>query len=363
MLLVDAVTAGGVQELGEDSIIAEDEEEAPQATPIEPGPPLEVLLQDVTLQGIGVNRLYNLLINAKSDLMKTHNAVNDITNMSVGAWKAAPAGAAYQHVRNVSYVMKLNIPLPLAPERCNVWEEHRLMVKEAGGWVVQNICKNDALKGDCFEAHVQMCGVYVSEQCSRLRVSMQVRYLASQYVAGVLRQTGLNSLTELGMVATFRHTRMCKYKARTQLVIQHKVCPAVLVLQLNWTKNTWGKGMVQGGAESDAKRSYAVLVDRLRQAAGARGSSSPGLKPVTLQGVGNDQGTAAMEVPPATPRWPRGINPGVLLQVALLLALLLVAWSVLSAGRSISAELHQVALAMRECSSNTQSSLGLPTKL
>lgn len=155
----------------------EDEEEASQATPIQPGPPLEVLLQEVTLQGIGANRLYNLLINANSELMRTQNAANDITNMLIGPWKPAQAGAAYQHVRDVSYVKKLNIPLPLAPERCNVWEEHRLMVKEAGGWVVQIICKNDAPKGDCFEAHVQMCGVYVSEQSSRLRVSMQVRFL------------------------------------------------------------------------------------------------------------------------------------------------------------------------------------------
>jgi hypothetical protein len=141
------------------------------------------------------------------------------------------------------------------------------------------------------------------------------------------------------------------------------VCPAVLVLQLNWTKNTWGKGMVQGGAESDAKRSYAVLVDRLRQAAGARGSSSPGLTPVTLQGVGSEKAPAALEQQPVTSRWLLGLSPGVMLQIALLLALLLVAWSVLSAGRSISAELHQVALAMRECSSNTKGSLGLPIKL
>lgn len=135
------------------------------------------------------------------------------------------------------------------------------------------------------------------------------------------------------------------------------------MLQLNWTKNTWGKGMVQGGAETDAKRSYAVLVDRLRKAAGARGSSNPGLTPVTLQGVDSEQAVAALEVQPVTARWLRGLNPGMLLQVALLLSLLLVAWSVLSAGRSISAELHQVALAMRECSSNAQGSLGLPTKL
>jgi hypothetical protein len=171
------VAAGGAQELGEDSIITEDEEEVSQATPIQSGPPLEVLLQDITLQGIGANRLYHLLISASSELMKTHNAANDINNMSIGPWKPAPAGAAYQCVRDVSYVKKLNIPLPLAPERCNVWEEHRLLVKEAGGWVVQIICKNDAPKGDCFEAHVQMCGVYVSEHSSRLRVSMQVRCL------------------------------------------------------------------------------------------------------------------------------------------------------------------------------------------
>lgn len=133
-----------------------------------------MLLQDATLQGIGVNRLYALTISADSDLMKAHHAAHDVSEMSIGPWRAVPAGAGYQRVRNVSYVKKLNIPLPLAPEKCHVWEEHRLVTKEAGGWVVQITCKNDAPKGDCFEAHVQMCGVYVNSNTSRLRVSMQV---------------------------------------------------------------------------------------------------------------------------------------------------------------------------------------------
>lgn len=94
--------------------------------------------------------------------------------MSIGPWRAMPLGAGYQRVRSVAYTKRLNIPLPLAPEKCHVWEEHRLVQKEAGGWRVDITCRNDAPKGDSFEAHVQMCGVYVGSNTSRLRVSMQV---------------------------------------------------------------------------------------------------------------------------------------------------------------------------------------------
>lgn len=165
--------AGAAQQLCADSS-SEDEEEPAQATPIQPGPALELTIQEATLQGIGVQQLYRLVLDAGSELMRAHHAANDITGMVVGPWWAAPAGAGYQRVRSVFYTKKLNIPLPLAPERCQVWEEHRLLVKEAGGWVVLLVCTNDAPKGDCFEAHVQICGVYVDRNTSRLRVSMQV---------------------------------------------------------------------------------------------------------------------------------------------------------------------------------------------
>lgn len=145
-----------VTELSGDTISDDEEdEEAAQATPIHPGPALEVLLQDATLPGMGVNRLFALTISGDSDLMKAHHAAHDVTEISVGPWRAAPPGAGYLRVRDVSYTKKLNIPLPLAPEKCHVWEEHRLMVKEAGGWVVLITCKNDAPKGDCFEAQVR----------------------------------------------------------------------------------------------------------------------------------------------------------------------------------------------------------------
>ena len=145
-----------------------------QAIPIQPPAPCELVLQDVNLQGIGVNRLYVLLISGDSALMRTHHAAQQVTEVKTGPWRTATPGCGYQRVRDVSYTKRLNIPLPLAPEKCHVWEEHRLLTKEAGGWVVHMVCKNDAPKGDCFEAHVQMCGVYVSSSSSRLRVSMQV---------------------------------------------------------------------------------------------------------------------------------------------------------------------------------------------
>lgn len=55
-----------------------------------------------------------------------------------------------------------------------VWEEHQVLLKQDGGWVAQHICTNDAPKGDCFRAMVQLVGVYVSSGKSRLRVSLKV---------------------------------------------------------------------------------------------------------------------------------------------------------------------------------------------
>lgn len=160
-----------------DDVISDDEE-ASKATPIQPPDALELLITDTTLQGLGVNRLYTLLISADSAFMQTMYSSANVTEVKVGPWRAAPAGSDYQRVRDVSYTKHLNIPLPLAPEKCHVWEEHRL-TREGGGWVLTSVTKNDAPKGDCYEALVQMCGIYVSSHSSRLRVSMQVRSLSS----------------------------------------------------------------------------------------------------------------------------------------------------------------------------------------
>lgn len=141
-------------ELSEDSLTSEDDDHnSSPVTPLQPGPALETLLQDVTLPGISTNRLYALLISADSQLMKDHHAAHDVTEMVVGPWRAGGDGCL--RVRDVSYVKKLNIPLPLAPEKCNVWETHRLITKRPGGWIVQLTCTNNAPKGECFVVQVR----------------------------------------------------------------------------------------------------------------------------------------------------------------------------------------------------------------
>lgn len=117
-------------------------------------------------------------------------------------------------------------------------------------------------------------------------------------------------------------------------------------MQLNWLKNTWGKSMVQGGAETDAKRSYEALVKRLRE--------QPGLISTGLDLQAAAQQAVAQAEPDSAPQaskrgWLRRGHFELLLQAALVLALLLVAYAVLSAGYSISAELRQVAAAVRKC--------------
>jgi hypothetical protein len=61
-----------------------------------------------------------------------------------------------------------------------VCEEHQVLLKQDGGWVAQHICTNDAPKGDCFRAMVQLVGVYVSSGKSRLRVSLKVSAVGLQ---------------------------------------------------------------------------------------------------------------------------------------------------------------------------------------
>jgi hypothetical protein len=144
------------------------------APPLQLPQPFEVLLQDVLLPGISVNRLHSLLLASDSALMRAHYAAQELTEVASGPWRAPPAGSECLRVRSVSYTKRLHIPVPLAPERCRVWEEHRLLERSSAGWVAQVECHNDAPKGDCFAAHVQLCGVRVSSDSSRLRISMQV---------------------------------------------------------------------------------------------------------------------------------------------------------------------------------------------
>lgn len=158
----------------EEDGLADDDVDGP-VTAVTLPDPYQVVLQDVTLQGTGVNRLYALLLGTTSELMTAHYAAQELTDVVVGPWRAAAAGSGALRVRNVSYIKRLKIPLPLAPDKCSVWEEQRLLSRGPGGWVVQFVCTNDAPKGDCFEAHVQLCGVYVSSSSCRLRISMQVR--------------------------------------------------------------------------------------------------------------------------------------------------------------------------------------------
>jgi len=55
-----------------------------------------------------------------------------------------------------------------------VWEEHKLLVKTDGGFVAEIAATNNAPKGDCFVARVQLCGVFISSSTSSIRISMKV---------------------------------------------------------------------------------------------------------------------------------------------------------------------------------------------
>ncbi len=103
--------------------------------------------------------------------------------MSVTPWiagggdaAAAGGGGAVLLTRKVTYVKPLHLPIPLAPKQCNVWEEHKLLSKSDGGWVVECKSTNDAPKGDCFYVLVQLCGIHLARGQSQLRITMQVNF-------------------------------------------------------------------------------------------------------------------------------------------------------------------------------------------
>jgi hypothetical protein len=94
-----------------------------------------------------------------------------------------------------------------------VWEEQRLITRSDGGFIVELRCTNNAPKGDCFHALLQLCGAVHGRRACQLRISMT----------------------------------------------------------LCWHKQTLGKAIVQGGAESDARRSWGNLLTALQTYAASQG--------------------------------------------------------------------------------------------
>ncbi|KAF8062628.1 hypothetical protein HT031_003957 [Scenedesmus sp. PABB004] len=272
-----------------------------------PAPFDQVLLE--TQLEVGVAALQALLLDAGSPLMAAHWAAEGLRDVVVGPW--APGGVpGVLSARSVSYVKRLSIPF--APKQCQVWEEHQVLARCGGGFVVQHVCTNDAPKGDCFRALVQLaCSATAPDAC-RLRVSMK----------------------------------------------------------LDWHRSTLGKALVVAGAEADARRSWARLVTVLRQHV-ATGGSAPGVgaaadDPAALQQQPEQQlqdapparisfggarisfgGARAGSMPGARHAAAAASAPALLVAAVAALALLLLALAVWMGARSISAELHELNSALR----------------
>jgi hypothetical protein len=109
--------------------------------------------------------------------------------------------------------------------------------------------------------------------------------------------------------------------------------------------------MVQNGAATDAKRSYAALVKRLNQHAVGSGRGSSAGSEVLVEQQPAAMAGAALDAHAAAGKRGWGLQGDlqVLLLVALVVALLLLAWAIVTAGRGISTELHQLTAAMKEC--------------
>jgi hypothetical protein len=132
-----------------------------------------------------------------------------------------------------------------------------------------------------------------------------------------------------------------------------------------------GRGMIQHGAESDARRGWAALLKALQQHAAAAGAPIPALaappQAPDAQGGGGAAGALSAEarasaggapLREARPSWllsllgraPAPPAAGAGLLFAVLLALLTLAAAVFHAGASVSAELRELTAAVREAS-------------
>jgi len=321
---------------------------APDATPLALPPALETLVVDSTVN-IGVNSLYSLIFGANSAFMSRFWASEDLTSVTVSPWaapmgtgdKASPptaaasgdasisgtsssSGSAPLRVRQVAYVKPLRIPIPLAPKQCNVWEEHRLLAKSDGGWVVECKSTNDAPKGDCFYVLVQLCGVRRNSRQAQLRISMTMVFY-----------------------------RSCL-----------------------------GRGMISYGAESDARRGWEALVRALQKhSATASGRpltaalQAPAGTPAAADAAGAPTAvpSSALVAQPGVPgaadkprlparlsRWCWQLlgspSPETVLLAGCLFALVVLVLVVMRAAAEISSELHQLAGAVHEAAGSCPSS-------
>ncbi|GBF95637.1 hypothetical protein Rsub_08619 [Raphidocelis subcapitata] len=291
----------------------EDDEDVPDAAPLPLPPPLGTPLIDAPV-ALGVNSLHALLFGGSSPFMDAFWASEDLRDVRASTWAAggdpvSPGGPAPLRGRRVSYVKPLRIPIPLAPKQCNVWEEHRLVAKTDGGFVVECRSTNDAPKGDCFYVDVQLAGTHVASGQSRLRISMQIVF--------------------------------------------HRSC--------------LGRSMIQSGAEADARRGWAALAAALhRHAAAAAGAAAPlavgpALSLAAAPAAAAAAGAAEAGALAATGLWPaRRARLGLLLGGggaaggdAVMLGCVVVALCVLSfavwrAGGAVSAEIRELSLAVAE---------------
>jgi hypothetical protein len=62
-----------------------------------------------------------------------------------------------------------------------VWEEQRIVTKENGGFVAEVRCTNDAPKGDCFVAIVQLYAATQGTAQAKFRVTMKVTRMVTYH--------------------------------------------------------------------------------------------------------------------------------------------------------------------------------------
>ncbi|KAI8470119.1 MAG: hypothetical protein J3K34DRAFT_459010 [Monoraphidium minutum] len=331
---VDIAAEGDARVLEDD----DDDEDVPDAAPLALPPALDIAVVDTTLN-LGVNALYSLVFGGGSGFMAAFWAAEELRDVSVTPWgppdpAAPPPGCAPGALRGrrVSYVKPLRIPIPMAPKQCNVWEEQRLLAKGDGGWVVECRSTNDAPKGDCFYVLVQLCGVHVASGAAQLRISMQMVFY----------------------------------------------------------KNCLGKGMIQAGAESDARRGWAALVATLQRHAAAAGPAlmpgggtrarAPAAAGGSGAGGGAAAGAGALAAAPgggAKGRRMRALAPLAalarrapgalalqpLLTALLAAAVLVLAAAVCGAGREVVSELRELTSALRDSRRACEAALGAAAAL
>lgn len=192
---------GCTKDEGGDETSDDEEEEVRADLTIAPSPidlpPAQPVLVSEAVVGIRPMQLFDKLFSPDSEFRNKMTTKEVLVNVVTGDWEADPSNPKGK-IRRVNYTRPISIPLPMSPKKCDVTEVHSMMVREAGGFVMEAKVTTNAPKGDTFFVLIQWAAVADGSGRSRLRVSFKVEFIKSVgFLKGAIEGGALGSTKKL----------------------------------------------------------------------------------------------------------------------------------------------------------------------